>query len=100
MSITALTNAIIKRDLTLLNQCIEDVEDVNCIDKYGLTPLRIAANEIWLDGMEALIDAGAISIPDNSGRTPRDIFDLSIQWTKREGEKLLKQSEKAKKEKK
>ena len=48
--------------------------DVNAQDRYGLTPLALAARVGYLDAVSILIDAGADrSIKDNDGRGPIDV---------------------------
>lgn len=67
----ALHIVVARRDLTWTRYLIQKGANVNMRDNRGATPLQLAANLGFLDGIEALVDAKAdVNQANDAGETP------------------------------
>lgn len=68
---TALHIVTQRRDLTWLEFLIGKGADVNARNGKGQTPLVMACNLNWVEGVELLVNVGAkVDIPSSTGETP------------------------------
>jgi ankyrin repeat protein len=68
---SALHIVVERRDLTWLNFLLGKGANPNTRDNKGVTPLVLASQIGFVDGVEALIRKGAkVDIPDSTGETP------------------------------
>lgn len=68
---SALHIVVQRRDLTWLRFLLGKGANPNIRDNKGVTPLVLAAQIGFLDGVQALIDKGAkVDIPNSTGETP------------------------------
>ncbi len=75
-------------DADKLQECLEEVSDIDSCDQYGWSALMMAASAGSLDAVQLLLEAGAdVSVVDKSGNTclrlakikgHRDVADLII----------------------
>lgn len=67
----ALHLVIARRDMTWLRFLIGRGANPNLADRKGATPLQLAANLGWSDGVQVLVKAGAsVDQPNETGETP------------------------------
>lgn len=60
-----------RRDLTWVRFLLAKGANANVADKQGVTPLQLAANLGWAEGVEVLVKAGAqTEIANSAGETP------------------------------
>ena len=60
-----------RRDITWLRYLVQKGANVNIRDDRGITPLQIATNLGWMDGVEYLVEQKAdVDGSNNSGETP------------------------------
>jgi len=68
---TALHITVARRDVVWLNYIAAQGANPNISDSRGVTPLMLASQLGWAEGIQALIDAGAhVDEPNSTGETP------------------------------
>jgi ankyrin repeat protein len=68
---TALHIAVARRDVVWLNYIASQGANPNISDSRGVTPIMLASQLGWGEGIQALIDAGAhVDEPNSTGETP------------------------------
>jgi ankyrin repeat protein len=68
---TALHIAVARRDIVWLKYIAGEGANPNIADRQGITPLTLASQLDWVEGVKALIDAGAqVDEPNATGETP------------------------------
>lgn len=68
---SALHLVVARRDATWLRFLIAKGANPNLVDREGVSPLQIAANLGWSEGVPLLVKAGAqIDLPNSAGETP------------------------------
>jgi ankyrin repeat protein len=68
---TALHIAVARRDVVWLNYIASQGANANIADSRGVTPIMLASQLGWGEGIQALIDAGAhVDEPNSTGETP------------------------------
>lgn len=60
-----------RRDTAWLRFLMAKGANANAVDRRGVTPLQLAANLGWTEGVELLVVAGAaVDLPNDAGETP------------------------------
>lgn len=68
---TALHIAVSRRDSVWLNYIASEGANPNVADNRGVTPVMLASQLGWVEGVQALIDHGAqVDVPNSTGETP------------------------------
>lgn len=68
---TALHIAIARRDSVWLSYIAEEGANPNIADNRGVTPVMLASQLGWADGVQRLIEHGAqVDVPNSTGETP------------------------------
>ena len=68
---SALHLVVARRDATWLRFLIAKGANPNLVDREGVSPLQIAANLGWNEGVPLLVKAGAqVDLPNSAGETP------------------------------
>jgi len=68
---TALHIAVARRDIVWLNYVAAEGANANLADNRGVTPVMLASQLGWIEGVQALIGHGAqVDVPNATGETP------------------------------
>jgi ankyrin repeat protein len=68
---TGLHIAVARRDSSWLNYIASEGANPNVADNKGVTPIMLASQLGWVEGVQALIDHGAqVDVPSSTGETP------------------------------
>ena len=68
---TGLHIAVARRDLVWLNYLVSEGANANVADNRGVTPVMLASQAGWVEGVQALIKGGAhVDVPNSTGETP------------------------------
>ncbi|HWK41137.1 MAG TPA: ankyrin repeat domain-containing protein [Croceibacterium sp.] len=68
---TGLHIAVARRDATWVNYLAQAGANTNIADNRGVTPIMLASQLGWMEGVQALIGHGAqVDVPNSAGETP------------------------------